>query len=179
MIDVLGIYHAHRLLSVVCLLAAGFVLSAWLRRDRRLDKMPGPKGYPFVGIGTVLPPRAPEVLRAWGAKYGDVFKMRVGYFDWVVINSPQAFREILDKQVCFSTHEACVSFWETTDHSAFDFLVHTYIFKDSSAHGGWCAFPRHANVHLTLWPEMAGISVYSASARVKHHDSNVHSNPRI
>lgn len=32
-------------------------------------------------------------------KYGEVFKLRVGWFNWVVINSPEAMKEILDKQV--------------------------------------------------------------------------------
>lgn len=31
--------------------------------------------------------------------YGEVFKLRVGWYNWVVINDPQAFRDILDKQV--------------------------------------------------------------------------------
>jgi hypothetical protein len=76
-----------------------FVVSLWLGRDRRLDKMPGPRGYPFIGIGTKLPPRAPDRFREWGAQYGEIFKLRVGWYNWVIINSPEAFREILDKQV--------------------------------------------------------------------------------
>ena len=80
------------LLAVVC-------VAAWFHRDRRLDKLPGPKGYPFIGIGISLPPKAPARLREWASRYGEVFRIRVGWYDWVIINSPQAFREILDKQV--------------------------------------------------------------------------------
>lgn len=88
--------HIFVIFAIVLAVAS---ISAWLRRDRRLDKLPGPRGYPFIGIGTSLPPKAPARLREWASMYGEVFKMRVGWYNWVVINSPQAFRDILDKQV--------------------------------------------------------------------------------
>ena len=81
------------------MLATVVSISVWLRRDRRLDGMPGPGGYPLIGIGISLPPKAPARFRQWASKYGEVFKLRVGWYNWVVINDPQAFRDILDKQV--------------------------------------------------------------------------------
>ena len=93
------VYQAHKLPILAVVLAIVLSVSAWLRRDRRLDKMPGPGGYPLIGIGTSLPPKAPARFRQWGSMYGELFKLRVGWYNWVVINSPQAFREILDKQV--------------------------------------------------------------------------------
>ena len=87
------------LLPIFAIFLAVVSISAWLRRDRRLDKLPGPRGYPLIGIGISLPPKAPAQLREWASMYGEVFKMRVGWYNWVVINSPQAFRDILDKQV--------------------------------------------------------------------------------
>ena len=87
------------LLPIFAIFLAVVSVSAWLRRDRRLDKLPGPRGYPLIGIGISLPPKAPARLREWASMYGEVFTMRVGWYNWVVINSPQAFREILDKQV--------------------------------------------------------------------------------
>ena len=89
----------NHLLTIFTILLAVVSVSAWLRRDRRLDKLPGPGGYPLIGIGISLPSKAPARLREWGSMYGEVFKMRVGWYNWVVINSPQAFRDILDKQV--------------------------------------------------------------------------------
>ena len=90
----------NHLLTIFAIVLAVVSISAWLNRDRRLDKLPGPRGYPLIGIGTSLPPKAPARLREWASMYGEVFKMRVGWYNWVVINSPQAFRDILDKQVC-------------------------------------------------------------------------------
>ncbi|KAI0017595.1 putative O-methylsterigmatocystin oxidoreductase [Xylariomycetidae sp. FL0641] len=60
--------------------------------------MPGPKGYPLIGIGTSLPPKPHFKMREWAAQYGEVFKLRVGWYNWVVINSPQAMHEILNRQ---------------------------------------------------------------------------------
>ncbi|KAK4184782.1 O-methylsterigmatocystin oxidoreductase [Podospora australis] len=72
------------------------------RRDRRtLAAIPGPKSYSpnLLGLGPYqLPPLAPVVFRQWALEYGDVFKIRVGWYDWVVINTPDAVREILEKQ---------------------------------------------------------------------------------
>ncbi|KAF2996164.1 hypothetical protein E8E14_002497 [Neopestalotiopsis sp. 37M] len=70
-----------------------FVLILWLRRDRRLDKMPGPGGFRVS-----LPAKVHIDFREWASKYGEVFKLRVGVYNWVVINSPQAMHEILSKQ---------------------------------------------------------------------------------
>ena len=82
-------------ISLICVLA----LLDWWQQSRVLATMPGPKGYPFVGIGLGMPPRAPEVFRQWAREFGEVFKIRIGWYNWVVINSPEAFKEILDKQV--------------------------------------------------------------------------------
>ena len=88
---------------ILTILGVAFTLAfsvlVWLRRDRRLDGMPGPGGYPLIGIGISLPPQAPNRFREWASTYGEIFKLRVGWYNWVVINSPQAFRDILDKQV--------------------------------------------------------------------------------
>ncbi|KAI0003484.1 putative O-methylsterigmatocystin oxidoreductase [Xylariaceae sp. FL0662B] len=60
--------------------------------------MPGPGGYPLIGIGTSLPAKANFRLREWASMYGEVFKLRVGWYEWVVINSPEAMHDILNKQ---------------------------------------------------------------------------------
>lgn len=80
-------------------LSALLVITIWIRRDRRLDKMPGPKGWPLIGIGISLPRRPIFTMHAWALEHGEVFKLRVGWYNWVVLNSPQAVKEILDKQV--------------------------------------------------------------------------------
>lgn len=86
------------------LFIVGLGLTAWLRRDRRLDTIKGPRGMPLIGIGLGLPEHAPAALRRWAGEYGEVFKLRVGWYDWVVVNSPEAVREIFDKQVRRAKH---------------------------------------------------------------------------
>lgn len=77
-------------------------ISLYIRRDRRLSKINGPKGNPFVGIGLALPPNATQKLREWAVEYGEVYKMRIGWYNWVVLNSPDAIKEVFDRQVCSS-----------------------------------------------------------------------------
>ncbi|KAF3067126.1 O-methylsterigmatocystin oxidoreductase [Daldinia childiae] len=97
MTNILTLYHTHKLLFLAGLVAVVCSV-AWLRRDRRLEKMPGPSGNPLIGIGTSLPPKAHIRFREWAATYGDVFKLKVGWYNWVIINSPEAIHEILIKQ---------------------------------------------------------------------------------
>ena len=96
----------HRAWTLAVLVLSAAFAAAWLRRDRRLDKIPGPKGWPIVGVGYKLPPKAPALFRGWAERYGDVFKIRVGYYNWVVINSPEAIREILEKQAVVTSSKA-------------------------------------------------------------------------
>ena len=85
---------------VTAFVAVLFVFLVWKWWTSPQCNVPGPKGYPVIGIGLDLPPRATEVFRKWALEYGELFKIRVGWYDWVVINSPEAFKQILDKQVC-------------------------------------------------------------------------------
>lgn len=86
--------------ALMLLVSAGATLIFYLvRRDKRLDKISGPRGNPFTGIGLKLPPDAPRQFRTWAAEYGEVFKIRVGWWNWVVLNSPEAVKEVMDRQV--------------------------------------------------------------------------------
>jgi hypothetical protein len=84
---------------IASLLFVVVALLDWLWQYRSLKTMRGPKGYPFIGIGLSLPRKAAKVLRVWAQQYGEVYKIRVGWYNWVVVNSPQAVKEIFDKQV--------------------------------------------------------------------------------
>ena len=65
---------------------------------RKIDLL-GPRGWPLVGQGFNLPTRPRKLLREYQSKYGDAFKMRLGWYDWVLFNTPQGVREVFDRQV--------------------------------------------------------------------------------
>src|ERR1700761_5334015 len=95
----LTVFHAGLVaLAVVGLTAAYVLIDRWLQ-SRKLSTIPSPDGHVLFWGRSGLPPDAPNVLRAWAREYGELFKLRIGWYDWVVINSPEAFKEILDKQV--------------------------------------------------------------------------------
>ncbi|KAH8807459.1 putative O-methylsterigmatocystin oxidoreductase [Xylogone sp. PMI_703] len=102
----LALYKQYPSIIPAAIVAVTLLIITWLRRDRRLNSIPGPGGYPFIGIGYQLPPKSPLVFRKWALKYGEVFRIRVGWYDWVVINSPDAVREILEKQAIVTSSKA-------------------------------------------------------------------------
>jgi cytochrome P450 len=98
---------SHKVASLTILLGLVAVVTSWLRRDRRLDTIPGPGGgYPLIGLGFHLSPNAPPLFYKWALKYGDIYKIRIGWYDWVVINTPDAVREILEKQAIATSSKA-------------------------------------------------------------------------
>ncbi|RYC61646.1 hypothetical protein CHU98_g4556 [Xylaria longipes] len=80
---------------------------SWLCRDKRLSTIPGPsRDYPFIGVGFQLPLNAANLFHSWALSYGDIFRIRVGWYDWVVINTPEAVKEILEKQAVSTSSKA-------------------------------------------------------------------------
>lgn len=72
---------------------------SWILMNRPLNRIDGPKGNIFVGIGLSLPSQATQRLRDWAQQYGEVYKFRIGWYHWVVLSSPKAIKEVFDKQV--------------------------------------------------------------------------------
>lgn len=67
------------------------------RRDA--DLPPGPKTVPVFGNLLDFPKvNAHEAFSKWARIYGDIFSFKVGSSDLIVLTSPQAVKEILDKQ---------------------------------------------------------------------------------
>lgn len=94
----------NRLYGYAPTVAAGtlFLLTAtvlWILKNRPLNKIDGPKGNILVGIGLSLPPRATQRLREWAQQYGEVYKIRISWYQWVILSSPEAIKEVFDKQV--------------------------------------------------------------------------------
>jgi hypothetical protein len=69
-------------------------------RRSKID-LPGPNGWPLIGLGLELPAQPRQMLAKYRKKYGDAFTMRLGWYDWVFFNTPEGVKEVFDKQVCF------------------------------------------------------------------------------
>ena len=72
-----------------------------------LHEVPGPKGHFLLGNTLQVSPTAPhrDFIR-WAEEYGEVFKIRLGWNDWYMLNSPEAVKEILDRQSAASSSRA-------------------------------------------------------------------------
>jgi len=60
--------------------------------------VPGPRGWPVVGNTWQLRPQPQSQFKAWAREYGDLFRIRIGWYDWIFVNDPAAVKEIFDKQ---------------------------------------------------------------------------------
>lgn len=81
---------------LIQLLATALV--SFTGKRRKID-LPGPSGWPLIGIGLDLPARPRKLLNQWAEKYGDTFKVRLGWYDWVFFDSRDAVKEVFDRQV--------------------------------------------------------------------------------
>lgn len=138
-------------------IAAGviFLVTAavlWIRQNRPLNKIDGPKGNLLFGIGLSLPPKATQRLREWAQQHGEVYKIRIGWYHWVILNSPEAVKEIMDKQV--SDHRPLFTIFTIYQpHGVVDLVF----VKNASTDGG-AGRGKHEDVDHALWTEMACIS---------------------
>ncbi|KAF4628138.1 hypothetical protein G7Y89_g10016 [Cudoniella acicularis] len=90
--------YANPLLAAASILFLIVAAVLWTGGERPLSKIDGPRSNIFVGIGLSLPPHATQKLREWAQQYGEVYKIRVGWYHWVVLNSPEAIKEVFDRQ---------------------------------------------------------------------------------
>lgn len=90
------------LLFVLLLGSFIFVVSQCLNRKRKIPKglreVPGPPGALLVGNTLQLGQHPHRAILEWSKQYGELFKVRIGYENWIFLNTPVAVREILDKQ---------------------------------------------------------------------------------
>lgn len=63
-----------------------------------LRNVPGPKSLPIIGNTLQLGSQPQKMLKIWAQEYGEVFQIRMGWENWVFLNSPRAVKDILDKQ---------------------------------------------------------------------------------
>jgi hypothetical protein len=87
-------------IALVCIL---IIIKITARTTSRptpgLRSPPGPKGLPVIGNIHQLSGRYPhQTFRRWAKIYGEVFQVRLGYYNTVFLCSPNAVKEILDRQ---------------------------------------------------------------------------------
>ena len=81
--------------SAFCL---SFILFGFLRDNKRNPKAPGPWGFPIIGHLPLFGNDPPATFKKWRQKYGDVFRIRMGSWNTVVINGYSAIEEALERQ---------------------------------------------------------------------------------
>jgi cytochrome P450 len=67
---------------------------------------PGPAGLPVLGNAHQLGLQPHQQITAWAREYGELYKIRLGWNDWYMICSPEACKEILDKQSAHTSSRA-------------------------------------------------------------------------
>ncbi|KAF2831810.1 cytochrome P450 76C3 [Ophiobolus disseminans] len=67
---------------------------------------PGPSGLPVLGNAHQLGRQPHQAITAWAREYGELYKIRLGWNDWYMICSPEACKEIMDKQSAHTSSRA-------------------------------------------------------------------------
>ncbi|OHE99043.1 hypothetical protein CORC01_05733 [Colletotrichum orchidophilum] len=85
-------------LSVTILVAHLYIKRGRAATPKGYRTIPGPKGWPLVGNALQLGSAPHRQLQRWAQDYGEIVKVRLGWENWVFVNTPDAVREIFDKQ---------------------------------------------------------------------------------
>lgn len=92
-------------LGLLFILFAAFVIYRRLqnRPPAGTKSAPGPPGLPILGNAHQLGSQPHQQITAWAREYGEVYKIRLGWNDWYMVCSPDACKEILDKQSAYTS----------------------------------------------------------------------------
>jgi hypothetical protein len=91
-----------------------------------LLRVPGPKGLPIIGNTLQLGPQPQIMLKSWAREYGDVFQIRLGWENWVYLNTPQAVKDVLDKQSAITSGRPPMPVASDIVSGGMRFLLMTY-----------------------------------------------------
>jgi cytochrome P450 len=89
-------YAVGSILFLLSLLVLNYSQSPKIPKGLRLP--PGPSGWPIIGNTLQLDAHPQKQLRKWSKEYGDVFSLGLGGHNWAMVCSPQAAKEIMEKQ---------------------------------------------------------------------------------
>ena len=59
-----------------------------------------------VGNTLQLGPRPQKQLKKWANEYGEIMQVQIGWENWVFLNSPQAVKDIMDRQSAVTSGRA-------------------------------------------------------------------------
>ncbi|KAF2636660.1 cytochrome P450 [Massarina eburnea CBS 473.64] len=68
------------------------------RPPKGLTPVPSPPGLPLIGNAHQLGLFPHRQIITWSQKYGEIFKIRLGWNDWYMLCSPDAVKEVMDRQ---------------------------------------------------------------------------------
>ncbi|KAI9230250.1 MAG: cytochrome P450 [Piptocephalis tieghemiana] len=80
------------------LVGLGFLRLTHAIYKARCPGRPGPPGLPLVGNLLQLGSKPHLLMAKWAKKYGDVYYIRMGWIDWMVVSSPEAIHDVLSRQ---------------------------------------------------------------------------------
>lgn len=74
------------------------VLTSRRRPSRSCSTVPGPSGLPIIGNAHQLTQFPNQVYMQWAKEYGEIYRVRLGWNDWYMLNTPEAVKEVMDRQ---------------------------------------------------------------------------------
>lgn len=96
--------YASLILYAALLLLFSFLCAMIIQRPssqaipKGLRPVPGPPRLPIIGNTHQIKPQPQRQMEAWARQYGELFRIQLGWNNWIFISSPEAVKEILDKQ---------------------------------------------------------------------------------
>ncbi|KAF1830639.1 cytochrome P450 76C3 [Decorospora gaudefroyi] len=117
----------YTLLLLFLLLTTFILYSRYKNRPPPGTKVaPGPAGLPILGNAHQLGQPPHRQITTWAREYGEVYKIRLGWNDWYMVCSPEACKDILDKQSAHTSSRAPVPVAGDTLSGGMRFLFMEY-----------------------------------------------------
>lgn len=77
----------------------GMEASSTVPAPRTLDSVPGPRGWPLIGVAPQVRPDAfHRQLEDWSRRYGSVFSFRIGRRRFLTVTDPEAIASVLRRR---------------------------------------------------------------------------------
>jgi Cytochrome P450 len=93
MVNILFTISASLFASILYALYQEF-LSPIARKRKRLP--PGPLGVPFLGNTDFPTVHAHKKFKEWADQYGEIYSLRLGSTNFVILNSDQVIKDLMD-----------------------------------------------------------------------------------